>query len=196
MTILKPKCEHLKIPHDFKLKQWLEEQAKYNQLNYLLAHADDGVIWGKFQDAKLITTTKPVKLFPQCDFPILRKETLQQCHIFGNKSEVMIWKTSGCFKARLIQDDHLTKYDYIIEPQILWGTHGEHHQNGFTLLWDGLQGLKHAVPFTDIELEGNNKVKNKVTLIVRHYIDYDDSGVARICLSRLVNLTTFKEIKK
>lgn len=189
----KPKCEHLEISDDVDLKIWIEEQTKLNQLTYLLAHADDGVIWGKFQDGKLITTTEPVELFPKCDFPLLREETLQQCRIFGHKSEVMIWKTDGGFKARLIQDDNLKNDYYITENQILWGTHGEKHQEGFTLLWDGSQGLEHAVPFTHIELEEKGKLKNKVRLIVRHYIDYDDSGVARIYLSRLVDLTN-KEI--
>ena len=193
----KPKCEHLEIPDNVDLKIWIEEQTKVNQLTYLLAHANDGVIWGKFQDqdGKLITTTEPVKLFPECDFPFLREETLQQCRIFGDDSEVMIWKTNEGFKARLIQDEHLIEDDYITESQILWGTHGKHHENGFTLLWDGSQGLKHAVPFTDIELGKKGELKNKVRLIVRHYIDYDDSGVARIYLSRLVDLTN-KEIKK
>ena len=193
MTIPKPKCDPLKIPDDFHLLKWLKQQAEQYQLTYLLAHADDGVIWGKFQNGKLITTTEPVKLFPECDFPTLRKETLQQCRIFGDKSEVMIWKTDGGFKARLIQDEHLMEDDYITESQILWGTHGKHHENGFTLLWDGSQGLKHAVPFREIGLEKNGNLKNKVRLIVRHYINYDDSGVARIYLSRLVDLTN-KEI--
>ncbi|MBE9232781.1 TIGR03984 family CRISPR-associated protein [Cuspidothrix issatschenkoi LEGE 03284] len=195
MTIPKPKCDPLKIPDDFHLLKWLKQQAEQYQLTYLLAHADDGVIWGKFQNGKLITTTEPLKLFPECDFPTLRKETLQQCRIFGDKSEVMIWKTDGGFKARLIQDEHLIEDDYITESQILWGTHGKHHENGFTLLWDGSQGLKHAVPFKEIGLERNGNLKNKVRLIVRHYIDFDDSGVARIYLSRLVDLTN-KEIKK
>lgn len=191
----KPKCKHLEISDNVDLKAWIEEkakelekQAKDNKFNYLLAHADDGIIWGKFQNGGLITADS---IFPQ--FPKLHPATLQQCRIFGNKSEVMIWKTDGGFKARLIQDDHLEKDDYISESQILWGTHGEKHQEDFTLLWDGSQGLKHAVPFTDIELEENGKLKNKVRLIVHHYIDYDDSGVARIYLSRLVDLTN-KEI--
>ncbi|MEQ9354865.1 hypothetical protein [Coleofasciculus chthonoplastes] len=34
---------------------------------------------------------------------------------------------------------------------------------------------------------------NPVRLIVHHYITYDDDGVARISLSRLVNITTNKE---
>lgn len=192
-----PKCKHLEILDNVDLKAWIEEkakeleqQAKDNKLTYLLAHADDGVIWGKFKDGELITANSVFQQFPK-----LHPGTLQQCRIFGHKSEVMIWKIDEGFKARLIQDDNLNKDDYITEPQILWGTHGEKHQEGFTLLWDGSQGLQHAVPFTDIELEENEngKLKNKIRLIVRHYIHFDDSGVARIYLSRLVDLTN-KEI--
>ncbi|QSJ20440.1 TIGR03984 family CRISPR-associated protein [Nostoc sp. UHCC 0702] len=189
----KPLCILLELPDIFELKEWLELQAKENNLNYVLAHAEDGVIWGRFQDGNLITQTEPIDLFPKCKFAVLRKETLQQCRIFGHKSEVMLWKTDGGFKARLIQDEENT--ELISEYQILWGTHGEKHQEGFTLLWDGSQGLKHAVPFTKIELEEDRKLKHQVRLTVNHYIDYDDSGVARIYLSRLVGLTSFKEIK-
>jgi len=180
----KPKCEPLELPANFDMKTWLEAQASQYKLNFLLAHAEDGVIWGKFRDGNLITADS---VFSQ--FAKLRKLTLQQCRIFGESSEVMLWQTDEGFKARLIEDKEHT--EFIPENQILWGTHGDKRdREGFTLLWDGKQGLKHAVPFTDIELEKDGKLKNPVRLQVNHYIDYDDTGVARIYLSRLVNLTT------
>jgi len=188
----KPKCDALKLLDDFNLKAWLEEQANKHKLKYLLAHAQDGVIWGKFQEGNLITADS-ISVFPK--FAKLRPSTLQQCRIFGEDSEVMLWQTDEGFKARLVEDEHIDKKEYICEYQILWGTHGEKQEpEGFTLLWDVKQGLKHAVPFTDIELEKDGKLKNSVRLQVNHYIDYDDAGVARIYLSRLVNLTA-KEIK-
>lgn len=192
----KPDCESIKIPDNFDVKTWLEKQAIQFNFNYLLAHADDGVIWGKFRDGNLITADS---VFPQ--FAKLRKSTLQQCRIFGETAEVMLWKIEdgeNRFKARCIKDEHLKTEDYICENQILWGNHGE-EKEGFTLLWDGKQGLKHAVPFTEIEIEAEGKLRHLVRLQVRHYIDYDDAGVARIYLSRLVGLTAEdieKEIKK
>jgi CRISPR-associated protein (TIGR03984 family) len=186
----KPRCEHLEVPVNFNLEKWLKEQASKYKLNFLLAHAEDGVIWGKFPSGNLITADS---VFSQ--FAKLREMTLQQCRIFGEDSEVMLWQTDEGFKARLIEDKHIDKKEYICEYQILWGTHGDRRdREGFTLLWDGKQGLKHAVPFTDIELEKDGKLKNPVRLQVNHYIDYDEAGVARIYLSRLVNLTA-KEIK-
>ncbi len=186
----KPKCKILEISANFNLEKWLKEQASKYKLKFLLAHAEDGVIWGKFQDGNLITADSMFS-----EFARLRKLTLQQCRIFGESSEMMIWQTDDGFKARVVEDEHLNKKEYIYEYQILWGTHGDkREQEGFTLLWDGKQGLKHAVPFTDIELEKDGKLKNPVRLQVNHYIDYDRAGVARIYLSRLVNLTA-KEIK-
>jgi CRISPR-associated protein (TIGR03984 family) len=186
----KPKCEPRPVPENFNLEEWFKEQASEHKFKFLLAHAEDGVIWGKFQDGNLITADS---VFSQ--FAKLRPSTLQQCRIFGEHSEVMLWQTNEGFKARLLEDKHMQEEEYIPEYQILWGTHGEKQEpEGFTLLWDGKQGLKHAVPFTDIELENDGKLKNPVRLQVNHYIDYDDAGVARIYLSRLVNLTA-KEIK-
>ena len=188
----KPDCEPVKISNNFDIKTWLEEQATKYKLDYLLAHADDGVIWGKFHNGSLITADS---IFPQ--FAKLRELTLQQCRFFGETSEVMLWKIDDGeseFKARLVEDGDLKKEDYIPENQILWGTHGE-KRDGFTLLRDGKQGLKHAVPFTEIELKTEGELKHPVRLQVRHYIDYDDAGVARIYLSRLVGLTA-KDIEK
>lgn len=192
----KPICENIddvsKI--ESNLKGWLEDKAQEFNFNYLLAHADDGVIWGRFEeDGTLITQTEPQDLFPEPKFPKLRWLTLQQCRIFSKNAEIMLWKVNGQPHSRLITEPEGT--DFICEPQILWGTHGQKDKkNGFTLLWDGQQGLKHAVPFTDIELESDRQLDKPVRLLVYHYINYNGEGVAYIDRSRLVDLTT-QEIK-
>ncbi|MCP6760124.1 MAG: CRISPR-associated protein Csx19 [Fischerella sp. CENA71] len=184
----KPNCEHLKLPANFDMKIWLEAQASQYKLKFLLAHAEDGIIWGKFQDGNLITADS---VFSQ--FAKLRKLTLQQCRIFGENSEVMLWKTDEDFKARLIQDEKST--EFIPENQILWGTQAEKICEGFTLVSDGSQGLCHAVPLADINFDAKQKLYRPLRLCVRHYINYDEeTGLARIYLSRLVNLTTEKEL--
>jgi CRISPR-associated protein (TIGR03984 family) len=196
----KPYCEKLDdiegIQDTYRLRKWLNEKVQEHKLKYLLAHAEDGVIWGNFDSqCNLITSDEPIKLFPKWQFPAFRYETLQQCRVFCETVEIMFWKTDEGLKARIIKDKHLKQQEYITEYQILLGTHGEKNEDrSFTLLWDSKQGLKHAVPFTDIVLEKDGVLKNKVRLKVNHYIDYNDAGVAHIYLSRLVNLTA-KEIK-
>ena len=168
---------------------WLHKNAKNNGLKHLLAHAEDGVIWGEFRgnDYKLVTSGDD-NVFPQ--LAKLRLCTLQQCRIFGKNAEVMLWKVGQNWKARSIEHGHLSDKDYIPEEQILWGTQAEEeHKKGFTLVSDGSQGLRHAVPLTGITFKG--KDSRPLRLTVHHYIDYDEDGVARIYLSRLVELYAY-----
>jgi len=187
----KPHCEPIEDDKSISnLVKWLQEKAQKYELKYLLAHAEDGLIWGEFrgQNFQLITSGDD-NVF--CQFPKLRLCTLQQCRIFGENAEMMLWKIGqDHWKARLIKDEHLSKEDYICEKQILWGTQPEGEpKNGFTLVSDGSQGLKHAVPLSKIRFSREkNNLHRPIRLEVRHYIDYDDSGVARIYLSRLVDL--------
>ncbi len=172
---------------DHKLCEWLKSQAPSvsDQTPYLLAHAEDGVIWGRFDDGKLTTANKVFRK-PEFDFPELRLQTLQQCRIFGREGEVLLWKYGERWKWRFIEK---LADEKIEERQILWGTHGQRRDN-FTLLWDGSQGLKHAVPLMNIVTVSDCKLDKPVRLIVHHYINYDQDGLARIYLSRLVDLTT------
>ncbi|HAN75612.1 MAG TPA: TIGR03984 family CRISPR-associated protein [Planktothrix sp. UBA8407] len=171
------------------LVKWLEEKARQYELKYLLAHADDGVIWGQFRGENFqLVTSGDDHVFPQ--LAKFRLSTLQQCRAFGDKAEVMLWKVDKTWKARLINDEYLLKLKetYICEKQILWGTQPEAEKNDFTLVSDGSQGLKHAVPLPDIK-DKFKEGKRPLRLTVRHYIDYDkETGVARIYLSRLVDL--------
>ncbi|MEG4311465.1 MULTISPECIES: type III-D CRISPR-associated protein Csx19 [unclassified Microcoleus] len=195
----KPDCKTLEDTQDImdtpSLYNWLQAKAKQYQFQnllahgddrviWLLAHADDGVIWGKFRgdDYKLVTSGDE-DVFPQ--LAKLRSPTLQQCRIFGENAEVMLWKVGKNWTARLVQDDNKPEC-LPDEDQILWGTQVEKESNGFSLVSDGSQGLKHAVPLTGITFKG--KDSRPLRLKVRHYIDYDESGVARIYLSRLVDL--------
>lgn len=195
----KPHCQHIDdvkaiADGDRTLREWLQEQAEKHQLKYLLAHADDGVIWGEFRGQKYDLVTSG-DVFP-CYLTNLRYETLQQVRAFGKDVEVMLWKVERFPKARLIKDDEQT--EYIPESQILWGTQIEKAENGFSLVSDGQQGLRHGVPLpeTVIKFDKSKKLYRPLRLSVRHYIDCDEeTGLARIYLSRLVNLTTFQEVK-
>jgi CRISPR-associated protein (TIGR03984 family) len=180
------------------LIDWLQKQAQTYHLQYLLAHAEDGVIWGRFNENYQPIAAESVfcqKKF-NIDLPKLRLLTLQQCRIFGENGEILLWKSQKKWQARLIKDNR--SIEHIHEEQILWGTqiekgkNGEEgEQNGFTLLSDGSQGLKHAVPLTGFNnfIQDKKKLYRPVRLVINHYIKYnEETGIARIFLSRLVTL--------
>lgn len=176
------------FPDTVSLKKWIELQAGEHKLQYVLAHAEDGVIWGYFNQGELITSSEPVDLFPKYKFAKLRSQTLQECRIFSKDGgEVHLWRNGKEWRSHFTED---SQYEETIkERQILWGTYGQKNDQ-FTLLRDGSQGLRHAVPFTDIKIDADQKLAKRVRLVVHHYITYDDAGVARISHSRLVDLTT------
>ena len=105
----------------------------------------------------------------------------------------MFWKNDIDFNARIIEDNPDT--EFIPEEQILWGTQAEQITDDFTLVSDGSQGLRHAVPLTNIDFNRNQQLYRPLRLVVRHYIDCDETtGLARIYLSRLVSVKSRKVI--
>lgn len=188
--------EATSVPLDKGLIHWLESQASEYGLTYLLAHADDGIIWGRFEPGADVSKLKTADEagFEDVNLPTLRLRTLQQCRLFGPQGEIFMWPgKGGGWRSRHISSDWEAPYikagDYIEEPQLLWGTHGN-QRNGFTLLRDGSQGLKHAIPITQdivFDADKSSKLTHPIRLVVHHYIHYEDDGVARIFLSRLVD---------
>lgn len=174
------------------LKSWLEEQAATYSLKWLLAHADDGVIWGRVDDKalKLSSDVSP-KISPP-----LRNETLQMARLFGVDAELLLWRDGdNAWRARLIKDNVPTKgatyQEAIDERYILWGTEPEDVGGSFTLIRDGVEGLVHVLP---IQVAGKYDIHNRpLRLHVRHYLTEDELGFVRIATSRLVDLLVEKE---
>lgn len=163
------------------LTQWLQEKAKEYGLVYLLAHADDGVIWGRIENGQLKLAGN---FFPEVKVE-LRTLTLQQARLFSPQGELLIWRgaNNNEWCGRFLCDADGNKEDLINECHHLWGTASEPpgSKDGFTLMRDGQQGLLHAPPIS-------LKRDERAGLQVRHYIDYDEQGQAYIALSRLVNV--------
>ncbi len=170
---------------------WLVEQADAYKLKWLLAHADDGVIWGRIDGKQLITSHEAAKKNTVAEkaCPELRVETLQQARLFTDHAELLLWRNGdNTWHARLIRDaqaEEKVNWDESFdEPQLLWGTDGTTLLHDFTLWEDGAQGLRHAVPvarqFT-LDEEGQPMPPR---LRVRHYLAKED--FARVVASRLV----------
>lgn len=182
-------------------RKWLEEinRAEKFGAKFLLAHAEDGVIWGAFDDGgNLSTSFEASKDFKAEELKgwgraELRQETLWQARIFGDDAELFLWRDGdNLFHARAIQDGgalaadekEMCFQDAFDEPQILWGTDAKPLGNGFTLVTDGAQGMRHAAPLAVNSVEGEEA--RPLRLVVRHYLA--DEDFARVAASRLVSL--------
>jgi len=161
------------------LDTWMVAQAREYGLGYLLAYADDGVIWGKFDSNGL---TLAGSVFPEVHVA-LTAQTLERARLFGKNTEVMLWREGMALAARVIMDGSGDTVEYFDEAYWLWGTRGNlgKEQQGFTLLFEGRQDLRHAPPIVHL---GPNE---RVALVVRNYLATRD-GHTYIAQTRLVDL--------
>jgi CRISPR-associated protein (TIGR03984 family) len=171
-----------------EFESWLREQMSVEGRGWLLAHADDGVIWGRWHNGGIITSHD---VAPEIS-PALRLVTLQQAFIFGAHDEVRLWRDEGGWLARRISDDDLAgKADRFDEDemQILWGDKvvREDADKVFTHIREERQGgMDHVVPLivTESQLQAR-----RLKLRRRPFLTYDENtGEARIAVSRLVSV--------
>ncbi|MCL4424050.1 MAG: CRISPR-associated protein Csx19 [Firmicutes bacterium] len=189
-TVLEP-LPNLDISGQVDIRRWLLAYALKYDLKWLLAHADDGVIWGRV-DANGIVTSHDVaqgdrEAMQVC--PPLRRETMRQVRIFGQTAELLLWSDGGRrWQARVIRDaspGELTTWDEgFDEPQLLWGNRGKPLPQGFTFLRDAGQGLRYAIPMS-VPIGKDDHVP-QTRLLVRHYLNKE--GFAQVVASRLIDI--------
>jgi len=188
------KCTYSNVPITVdagfiaKPKEWLSDWAKKHTLTTLLAHADDGVIWGRMDEEQLILSGKA---FPDVS-PSLRAITLQQVRLFGPSAELLVWRDGdGAWHGRLLDDDGMDAQGwYFDESQLQWGDHQEGKEaRGFTLVADGQEGLRHAVPLPAARIPFGKNGYHPLRLGIRHYLERDeDDGMLTVSQSRLTVL--------
>jgi CRISPR-associated protein (TIGR03984 family) len=186
---------------DTGLEVWVRHHLEAEKRPWLLAHLDDGVVWGKLNGEELATSTQ----YAPSVSPLLRLATLQQLFIFGPKDEIRLWKTDNDWQARRIIDN--SESDWLVEDQLLWGSAVVAKYDGFTHLRETRQqGLDQVVP---IEVTAEQLQQRRLRLRVHHLLSYDDAltatandptpreapenGSARIAVSRLVQVFIAEE---
>jgi CRISPR-associated protein (TIGR03984 family) len=166
------------------LQQWILGNA--TGCAYLLSHAEEGVIWGRFEKGKLVTSDMA---FSERRMPKLRLATLWQCRMFGPRAEVLLWRDDAAWRARRVSDTVDAAALALDEAQMLWGDQVEERNQveRFTLVRDGAEELFHAVPCLLDNAVFSDDVR-PLRLVVRHYVEHGGDGLGRIVLSRLVTL--------
>lgn len=163
---------------------------------YLLAHTERGVVWGLLTGAGTSTaalTTSDNVFGARAGAATLDPALLWELRLFGSLGEVHLWHADGGWAASVTSDGGQLGPTIIEEQQVLWGDRADDSRDGFTLLADGSEGLRHAVPVKVTESAFAPRAKDKparrpVRLVVRHYLEHDAYGNARIARSRLAGL--------
>ena len=162
---------------------------------WLLAHCDDGVVWGKRDDGKWRLSSGP---FPDIS-PEPGVENLQQLRLFGKEKEVLIWRAENGFQGRVLADAEEPEKKELRpkrEDQILVGDRLlKGPRDGFSLVGEA-GGARHAVPVTcqENDFKKGNRPDWPLRLAVRHYLTQDeDTGTVRIAASRLVDVYNVKK---
>lgn len=174
------------------VRKWLTAQMNNNGLTYLLAFADDGIIWGRMDNSELVIAHEASQKEDKKNYTQLRGETLQQAHIFGEDMEIRLFHGEmGEWKFKEIKDEDKSRT--IVESQILWGDKrddkdGQQPMNpNFTKLLAERKGISPQI----LPIEREKYAEGKyVRLEVHHMVDFDkDTGEAYIKLSRLAGLS-------
>jgi CRISPR-associated protein (TIGR03984 family) len=144
---------------------------------YLLAYADDGVVWGRVEDGRVALPSGHT----------LRSVTLQEARIFNEASELLIRRRdSDRFQLRLIEDDIQEDPDwrdcidesYLLLADRVLGAPAA----GFSEVVAGSTGRRYLQSLPVVSKNGHLRV----CLAVRHYVS--PSCRARVVSSRMLDL--------
>jgi CRISPR-associated protein (TIGR03984 family) len=154
------------------------------RFRFLLAHCDGGVVWGRVENGALILSPGGEAL--------LTAAMLQEARLFGEAGELHVWRVGdAAFRACELRDDVAATQEECAyaqafdESQVLWGDHCVRVDNGFSLMADGAQGLRHWAPVT---LSDAKKGGRRLRLRVRSYVACGDDSVMQVAATRLVNV--------
>lgn len=162
---------------------WLGQKATKDKYKYFLAHSNDGVNWGRWDGKHWVLSHDA---FPK-NAPEFAAERLQSVRLFGDDVELLLWQEGAVWKGRILRD---SSYDeWIDERQLLWGSVVEGESEGFLLLAEGAEGLRHAVPALKGEFI---PAKKRYCIKVRNYLNFDEMGQAWVAASRIRGLATVK----
>ncbi|HAJ36715.1 MAG TPA: TIGR03984 family CRISPR-associated protein [Chloroflexi bacterium] len=170
--------QSLQLPAQVDLV-WLGEQADEHGLRWLLVHADDGINWGERRARRWVLSHD---VAPEIA-PAFVPEHVQQVRLFDEAGELLIWREGKAWRGRWLTETSESETTDVVH--LLWGVETEPLQNGFVLLNEGAEGLRHAPPAVKQHFD---PAQERAALHIRHHLAYDDSGQVYIRVSRLVGL--------
>lgn len=159
------------------------QKSKLGTSVWSLAFAGDGVVWGKMVSGELKFSAP------------LNSIGLQTLYLFGDLGEFRLWREGRDFRGCLLTDKEDKSAEAYDISYMLWGTQVDQPGEIFSLVSDGQQGLKHAVP---LPLKANESLNgHPLRISIRNYLSEDKDGQVYIGCSRLLRVFKLnQEVKK
>lgn len=182
------------IDQNADIASWLNQQGFGS---YFLAHTLSGVVWGKNTNDGWKLSDSIIK--PTLGFNL---KTVIQLRLFDKNKECFAWREGTHLRGRTLVEEaceaknpnDLSACFFVEkEQQILWGTKMIEQTETFTIVEDGLQGMRHAFPFLLNDEYFDQSNHRPCRLHIHHYIEVDsDTGLTRIRHSRLCDVEAQK----
>ncbi|MCP4217945.1 MAG: TIGR03984 family CRISPR-associated protein [bacterium] len=154
-------------------------ENKFNGTGFAIAYMDHRVLVGTYIN----------KAFSFSEDGVLEVPFLQRLRVFNEKKELMIWKSEDGLRGRLREDiescDNAETENYVRvvdAHQVVWGTRANQTTGGICLTEK--RGTRLVLPFKD--LEDVDDKKNRVLLVTRNYVDFNEAGQATYVDSRFM----------
>ncbi len=145
---------------------WIKEQSPNLDEATLLAYASDGVIWGEVENGQLHLAPPPS--------PAWEPDHLLEVWLFNPGEAWHLWRDEqtqwrGWYLKEQGGNSQQAMCQYYDEPYLLWGTHYEGKENGFTVVSEGERGLRQAVPL-QVAPSSFQDGHHPLCLWMRHYV--------------------------
>lgn len=175
------------INENTDLKSWfMKQQELIGEPSWLIAYADNGVVWGEAKEGLLTTAFDVFNAESPGVFPQLQVVTLQSARFFGEKAEIQVYRKDGLLKAVLIRENGNDIHEHsFTRSYMLWGNNLKKQKDGWSWLYDGQLGIEQAIPL-DFPATFTGR---PFWIEIRYYFQYEkDHGQARVAANRLVTL--------
>ena len=157
-----------------ELASFIAAAAEETRKGYAVCWQHQSVTIGKILDGSLSFFTSEQPLYSR---------HLIRMRLFNEISEYHIWKTGAQFNYRKRCDGEGDEVEYVAAIQPLWGTQIKTNltQPNWSCIIER-RGIELIVPFSEISFKGDNRL----SIVTRNYIGYNDIGQAGYIDSRFV----------
>lgn len=161
---------------------WFMDQPSVGDFSWLLAYADDGVVWGKICNGKLMIANN---IFGE-SFPKMNTKKIHFVRFFGHLAEIRVFQKDSIFSAVRLEDEPNDKLSFI-RSYFLWGNSVRDVKDGWTFVEEGQHGIFQAIPIEIPHLNDNKTTRLKIR--IRYYLDFEkEHGQAKVVGNRFVGI--------